>query len=584
MKEISHDQAHRLILAAADDLLDDMQRAELRQHLQSCEACRTEAAALEGLHDDLQQTFEARWHDMPAPQTPLVTELPQAEPLWPRLGRVAVNLALVALWVWLYWAVFGYFRVIFSSEEFRTNQIILAIVLVLFFVQFRQERWRPRLDELPHISWPGLSLVLVGSVLYLLAERFLDINTLAASLFGLATYGLVGLWMSPRRWLAGLPAALLLIGTLPFGDHMQTFMGYPMRIATARIIQEGLQAVGVYSVSVDTILVLESGLAQVDIPCSGIKSLWTGVLFLIAATWIERSAINLRWFGIAALMGVLLFVSNVARVAVLVLVGQVAGWELFTEWIHVPLGVLAFAGVCGVVLLFVKMQKPSEYQLPPKVLQPLPDREDPAGVIKRPVWLAPLLAVGITVMALAYTPRPQAVMAQATIDWRFPSEMQVQADPLSPQLLAWVTRDGAEFADRWDFTWQSESDKIHGSLMFLTSNTWRGQHRPERCFEVQGITVEAGQTIYFSNDFSAQLVLVSGEPHQASAMYWLQNGHRATDDFATRIWSDLRAKRQPWVLVTILLDDIYPSDSAAIREIAAMVRAAVANSLEGGLP
>ena len=239
MKEITHDQARRFILAAADGLLDDSKRVELLHHLHSCEECRAESNRLNTLHSDLQLTFRERWDDVEVPETLLVTELSQAEPLWPRLGRMAVNLSLAALWIWLYWAVFGYFRVIFSSEEFRTNQIILVIVLILFFVQFRQERWRPRLDVLPHIFWPGLSLVLIGSVSYLLAERFLDINTLSASLFGLATYGLIGLWMSPRRWLAGLPAALLLIGTLPFGEHLQTFVGYPIRITTANIIQKG---------------------------------------------------------------------------------------------------------------------------------------------------------------------------------------------------------------------------------------------------------------------------------------------------------------------------------------------------------
>ena len=539
---------------------------------------------LDNLHRELQSTFRERWDSVVLPDALLVTELPQAEPLWPRLGRVAINLSLLALWGWLYWAVFGYFRVIFSSEEFRTNQIILAIVLVLFFVQFRQERWRPRLDVLPQIFWPGLSLVLIGSVLYLLAERFLDINTLSASLFGLATYGLLGLWMSPRRWLAGLPAALLLIGTLPFGEHLQTFVGYPMRIATAQIIQEGFQAIGVHSIGVDTILVLESGLAQVDIPCSGIKSLWTGMLFLIAATWIERSAINLRWFGIAALMVVLLFLANVARVAMLVLIGQVAGWELIAELIHVPLGVLVFGIVCGVVLFFIKTQKPSEYQISPKVLPSHPEHKDESGFAKRPVWLAPALAVGFVVMALVYTPRPTPVMAQAAITWVFPSEMQVQVDPLSPELFTWVTGGGVNFADRWDFAWQGDASEIKGSLMFLTSNTWRGQHRPERCFEVQGITVETAQTILLDNEFSAQMVLVSGGPQQATALYWLQNGKHATDDFATRIWSDLRPDRQPWVLVTLILDDIYPPNSAEVREIAELVRTTVANSLEGGLP
>jgi exosortase O len=204
--------------------------------------------------------------------------------------------------------------------------------------------------------------------------------------------------------------------------------------------------------------------------------------------------------------------------------------------------------------------------------------------MKRPVWLAPILAIGIAAMALVYTPRPYPVMAQAAIDWVFSPEMQVQVDPLSPELFAWVTKDGAEFADRWEITWKGEAHEINGSLMFLTSNTWRGQHRPERCFEVQGITVETYQTVFFNDEFSAQMVLVSGGPQQATALYWLQTGQHATDDFAVRIWSDLGSERQPWVLVTLLLDDVYPPNSAEVRSIAESVRTAVTNSLEGGLP
>lgn len=204
--------------------------------------------------------------------------------------------------------------------------------------------------------------------------------------------------------------------------------------------------------------------------------------------------------------------------------------------------------------------------------------------VKRPVWLAPTLGVVITVMALLYTPRPTPVMAQSAINWVFPTDFQVKIDPIPPKFFSWVTNNGAMLADRWDFTWEGDRTEIHGSLMFLTSNTWRSQHRPERCFEVQGISVESSHTIFIDDAFSAQMVLVSGGPQQATALYWLQNSEYATDDFATRIWSDLGSDQQHWVMVTLLLDDVYPPDSLAVREIAELVRNSVSNSLKGGLP
>ncbi|MCP4534181.1 MAG: hypothetical protein GY831_23525, partial [Delftia sp.] len=215
---------------------------------------------------------------------------------------------------------------------------------------------------------------------------------------GLASYGLLGLWMQPRRWRQGLPAVLLLIGCLPFGEHMQTFVGYPLRILTAAIVRDGLSATGVASIGVDTILVFENGVSQVDLPCSGIKSLWTGMLFLVAATWIERRRLNLRWLLVALALGGLLFVANVARVGVLVVVGQVAGWRLTAEMLHVPLGVLGFIAACAAAVALLRLQRP--------ILQ-----DDAPSALDRPAWLTPVLAAAILAMALAYTPRPQTGLA-----------------------------------------------------------------------------------------------------------------------------------------------------------------------------
>ena len=46
MKEITHDQARRFILAESDGLLNDAQRTELRHHLQTCAECRAESEQL----------------------------------------------------------------------------------------------------------------------------------------------------------------------------------------------------------------------------------------------------------------------------------------------------------------------------------------------------------------------------------------------------------------------------------------------------------------------------------------------------------------------------------------------------------
>ncbi|MCA9969479.1 MAG: archaeosortase/exosortase family protein, partial [Anaerolineales bacterium] len=183
---------------------------------------------------------------------------------WPQL---LANAAILAVWLWLYWPLADYLQTIFTAAQFRTNQILLLGVLLLIGLRLRaawQAGERPLQPDAPPAAAPlPLVLALGGSLAYLLVERFLDVHTIAASLFGLASYGLLGLWMAPARWRQGLPAALLLILTLPFGAHMETFIGYPLRIATAVLVRDGLAAAGVSSVGVDTILVFENGVSQI---------------------------------------------------------------------------------------------------------------------------------------------------------------------------------------------------------------------------------------------------------------------------------------------------------------------------------
>jgi exosortase O len=494
-----------------------------------------------------------------------------------RPARLAMSAVILGLWLWLYRPVFDYLAIIFSREDFRTNQIVLVGVVVLIAFQMRKGHLRPRPDAWPQLYLPALILVLGGSALYLVVERFLDINTLSASLFGLASYGLLGLWMRPRRWRQGLPAAVLLIGTLPFGEHIQTFIGYPMRILTANIVRDGLARAGIASIGVDTILIFENGVSQVDLPCSGVKSLWTGMLFLIAATWIERRRFNLRWALTAIVLAGLLFLANLARVAVLVAVGQVAGWQLMARLLHVPLGVLGFCAACAAAVLLLRWRQPS--------VDPQPDSPPAREALERasptrPMWLAPALAAAILAMALIYAPRPQTGLAQSPPDWSFPAELATEPMPLRPDEIAWLIRGGADSAERRRFDWRG----ITGSMLFITSRTWRAQHRPERCFEVFGLSLNDSRTFLVTPDFPVRFVSLGNSSGRGllSATYWFQSVGRITDDYGARMWADLSPQRDRWILVTLLFDRVYDPSATDIQALEVAVRDAVARSLEGG--
>jgi exosortase O len=488
------------------------------------------------------------------------------------VARLLSNMAIVGLWLWLYRPLFDYLAVIFSRDDFRTNQIMLVGVVALIAIRMRKEVARPRLDARPQLNPPALALALGGSGLYLLCERFLDINTVSASLFGLSSYGLLGLWMEPQRWRQGLPAALLLIGTLPFGEHMQTFVGYPMRLITAATVRDGLAGAGVASLGVDTILVFENGVSHVDLPCSGVKSLWTGALFLVAATWVERRRLGLRWLLTLLAFGVLLFASNLIRVGVLVVVGQVAGWRLLAEMLHVPLGVLGFAAACGAVVVLLRLHP----------VQPVRVQQAPA----RPVWLSPVLAAAILAMSLLYAPRPQTVLAQSASGWEPPPGLRAEPLPLQPEELEWLARDGAEAASRYRFEWRGDDEAIIGSLILISSTTWRAHHNPERCLMLYGLSLDDSHTHLVRTDFPVRYTSLGSNQGSGrslkSGTYWFQSARRTTDDYATRIWADVAIQRDRWVLVSILFDDVHDPHNADVEAFYIALQDAVARNLAEG--
>src|SRR3990172_7369086 len=61
-----------------------------------------------------------------------------------RLKQAAANLLVLGLWLWLYRPVFAYLAILFSREEFRTNQIVLAGVLALIVLRARAAYQPPR--------------------------------------------------------------------------------------------------------------------------------------------------------------------------------------------------------------------------------------------------------------------------------------------------------------------------------------------------------------------------------------------------------------------------------------------------------
>ena len=237
--------------------------------------------------------------------------------------------------------------------------LIVALVVRSIGTSGRSHRSMPKfaLRRYP------LLLMLGAGICSIALQCIIDIKQLTVLLFILGTYGLYGLFCDAYFWQKNLPIAGLLACILPFNSQLNSGLGLPARVLTAQVVEQLLSALQIGAISSYDIIVLENGIAQVDVPCSGIKTLFVGTLFLLAATWIESRKLGLKWLALCTANFLMLVSANAARVAVLVLVAQVFKQPMYAEILHVPLGIVGLVSTCFLSwLMLQKIPKFSELQ------------------------------------------------------------------------------------------------------------------------------------------------------------------------------------------------------------------------------
>ena len=151
----------------------------------------------------------------------------------------------------------------------------------------------------------------------------------------------------------------------------------------------------------------------------------------------------------------------------------------------------------------------------------------------------------VLALALLYTPRPVQGVSGNQASLELPRRVQPIPQPLSAGEIDWITSGGADSADRQRFA----LGELSGSMILIRSHSWRGQHRPERCFEVYGLTVDNSYTQLAAHNFPLRIVALNEQPSGRSytAAYWFQSAVQTTEDYGTRMWADLAPQRTEWV-------------------------------------
>jgi exosortase O len=483
---------------------------------------------------------------------------------------------LIAAWIY---ANIPSLKWLFESlrQASRLNLSLIGFIVVVLLVQVVRSRRcagfeiRDYLCATPVLRSHPL-LLMVGSALSAIAlQWWVDIEQLTILLFLLGTYGLCGLFLAPSIWRKGLPLVSIVACLISFSSQVGVGLGMPARILTAHAVEHLLSSWHIAAISSYDIIVLENGVAQVDVPCSGLKSLGTGTLFLLAATWMEGRKLGLRWLLVCASNLFFLVCANIIRVLLLVVITYVLKQPLFAEILHIPLGLIGLVCACGLswmMLQTVPKQESGrveEWGSDSAALSP-PSR--PASLAAQALLLAFVIAL-IPINQL----HPQQEQPRSLASLHLPEQMVSESIPLSPAEHRFFDNYPSIVPEKRRFV----SGDLSGSILMVANTTWRTYHPPELCLLATGLKVNRMEKKSLTPAVQARwLSLADGK---YSAAYWFQSPKQTTDDFLSRLWSDVTRRQKNWVLISVLFDRSLSPDSTEIRNFTTTIHNAIDQSL-----
>lgn len=437
---------------------------------------------------------------------------------------------------------------------------------------------------LPQCRWLPLLTMALGTAFSAFARIGFGHEALSFTGFAIATYGLLGLFLSPKDWRQGVPAALLVVGLLPVSVQFGSGMGFSLRVLTAGAVERVLAALGVAAISAHDVILLENSIAHVDLPCSGLKSVAVGLLFVAACSWLEGRKVGGRWLGATSFCVTALITANVIRVLALVVIGDVWQQHWLADLVHVPLGLIGFAIACG--LTWLLLQTVPKYRVASQ-----PD----AGTVPSDSTMPALARWGLVaaIAVLAAIPNAPAPAIAAT-DVLWPPHFQLEPLELTAAERQFFARDPLARSHKYHFEWRDTADRsLAGSVLVVASSSWRSHHAPELCYAGNGLQVDRMRSVSVAANSAAMPAefatstspfparWLSLEGNSLSALYWFQSATTVTDNLLSRIGAAIVHRDRAWVMVSVLFDRAHAPDETIVQDFALQTRSAIASSFTG---
>jgi len=456
-----------------------------------------------------------------------------------RIGLVAVMLSIGIL----YWPVMRWTMDKFLLSVFHWHWFVAALSIVC---ALRASSYRFQ----PGVNNNATVLLLLCTLLEVANRLSLQIHLASAVLLIVSLHAYTGHLIPRAHWRVMKWPIVVGVALLPLDFYLEPYFGYPLRLVTASAAGLIMQSFGYEALSSQSILLVENRASVVDLGCSGINSLWAGGVFYLLLSWMTRLSVGLRWWLLGLLLAALLLSANIVRIVVLLFL-DLHDLTGLSEITHTSMGAVGFT----IALLIVwKLAAGLETRQ-----VPVTDRLDQ----KKLSWRWPLLPVMVLLLLAAAVPNGKQTRASLEFDGiSLPEGVSAQQIDLNTEEQRFFTNNKA-IAVKYQLGAAVENN----SVVFVTSNWWKAQHKPDHCLHAMGFSIQSSHVVALeaapsTSSINAVTVLsmIDEDQQTYTAIYWFQAADVLTADHYRRMTDTFRHPNRSWTMVSLLLSGDHKPD------------------------
>lgn len=422
----------------------------------------------------------------------------------------------------------------------------IALTGVLMFIALRYLTLRPTINIEFSGNFPAMLIWLSAGFLYLFNEYRIGFHALSAALFFAFIYGLSGHFLRPLLWRRSFIPICLMILLLPIGDYVDVFLGFPLRLISAEWVAQFMRFLDIAMVSTQSVLQIENRAAVVDVECSGVRSLWIGLMAYMLLTWLHRLTISRAWLLIMLIFIAMLIFANLGRIILLVWLDVV--WQLpqLARIIHSFIGLAGFSlALAATILLLSRYRK----TMPPAAQA----MANPCSGNRRQA----ALTISLLVLLISlYQPIPATSVMTTQTTLQQTNLYQISAIELDKVEKSFFTRQGA-VANKYQISIEGRLQPA-ASVVLVSSRQWQAHHIPDQCYLSQGFVIHDHNSRRLDdNNLIRDIRLTHESQSEISryASYWFQAEGMPTADYMSRVSDGITSPGRKWTLVSILWNE-----------------------------